>query len=120
MAARSSLGTTLQHTVVDRTHLVGMVALVGVRTSIVEREFATNEQRALMVGSGKWSTESGTRFAIVHIGIGKKDRCLGTEALTHMHAFAHERTIHLGTIGHCCTFGNYRTFENHVWTDERW
>ena len=42
--ARGSLSTTLQSTIVQRTHLIGVVREVGVRACVIERELTTNQQ----------------------------------------------------------------------------
>ena len=66
------LASPFQCAVVHRTYLIGMIAEVGGRACIVEREGDTYEQCGFVVAHGEWAAEGGTCFAVVQVGIGKE------------------------------------------------
>ena len=49
VTATGCFGATLQYTPMHRTHLIGVIGEVRAGASIVKREHATDEQRALVV-----------------------------------------------------------------------
>ena len=58
-----------------------MVAEVGRRPGIVERERGTDEQRTLVVTHRERAAESRTGLAVGHIAVGKKDAASRREAV---------------------------------------
>ena len=99
VGTRGCLGTTLQGAVMQRTHLISVVGEIGVRTGIVERELATNEQARFVVRSGERSAESSAGLAIGHEGVGEEDTGLSGESVGNLTSLAHKAVLHLHRIG---------------------
>ena len=93
------LRTALQGSVVQRSHLVGMVREVGVRTGIVERELTTDEQARLVVAGRERSAESGAGLAMGHVAIGKEYRGFCRETVGNLASLTHETVLHLHAVG---------------------
>ena len=82
--------TALQGTLVHGTHLVGMVAEVGRRSRIVEREHCTDEQRTLVVAHREGAAECSTGFTIGHVAVGKEDAAGSRESILKMAGLAYK------------------------------
>ena len=93
------LRAALQRSVVQGTHLVSVVREVGVRTGIVERELAADEQARLMVRCREGSAEGGTRLAISHVAVGEEHAGLGSKAVGNLTCLANEAVLHLHAVG---------------------
>ena len=90
VGAAGCLATAFERTIVHRPHLVGVVAEIGGRTGVVEREHGADEQRTLMVAHREWSAEGRARLTIGHVTVGKKDAACSREPILEAAGFAHK------------------------------
>ena len=67
VCATGGFCSMLHDAVVYRSHLVGMVAEVGVGACVIEGVHTSDEQCALMVAYGEWSAEGGAGFSVSQI-----------------------------------------------------
>ena len=85
--------------------LVHVVALVGTRTGIHEREHARNEQRRLVVRHGERTGKDGTRLTVLALAIaeeqGVRSRIVVPQlaGLPHKAARQHSTVVHMRTAG---------------------
>ena len=120
ISARSCLCATLQSTVVQGTHLIGMVGEVGVRACVIERELTTDQQRALMVRGTEGSAEGGTGLTIRHKRVGEEQAGLSRKTVCHLTGLTHETVLHLHRVVDRATVTDDRVLTDHTRTNEYW
>ena len=69
VAARSGFASPFQHTVVPGAELVGVVALVGARTGVHEREHAAYQQRGLVVRHRIGAGQDGACLTLLRLAV---------------------------------------------------
>ena len=72
-----------------------MVAEVGRRTRIIEREHGADEQRTLVVAHRERAAESGAGLAVRHIAVGKEDAAGSRETVLQLARLADEAVTQL-------------------------
>ena len=95
---RCRLRTTLKGAVMQRSHLIGMVREIRIRTCVIERELTTDEQRTLMVTGTERSAEGGTSLTIGHKRVGEEERSLCRETICNLTGLTHKAILHLHRV----------------------
>ena len=87
-------------------HLIGMVAEVGGRAGIVEREHAANEERTLVMAHAEGTAESSAGLTVGHVAVGEAHAAGGGESVGEFAGLAHKAiddfhaARNLGTAAH--------------------
>ena len=89
VAARACLAAPFQYPVVAGAELVGVVALVGGRPGVHEREHAADEQRRLVVGHGVGAGENGAGLAVFGLAVAGEVGVRGGEAMAGRSGLSH-------------------------------
>ena len=118
IGAAGGLAAALEGAVVHGAHLVGMVAEVGGRSRIIEREHGTDEQRTLVVTYRERAAEGGTRFAIGHVAVGKKDAAGCRETVFELAELSHEAVGQLDAAVQPGTSADDGVLANHARADD--
>ena len=84
----------------DRTKLIHVVALVGTRTGVHEREHPRNEQRTLVVRHGEGTGKDGTSLAILTLAITEEQGIRSRIIMPQLAGLPHEAARQHGTIVH--------------------
>ena len=95
-----SLSTALQCTLMDGTKLIHVVALVGTRTGVHEREHTRNEQRTLVVRHGERTGKDGTCFAVLSLAVTEEQGIRSRIIMSQLAGLPHEAARQHGTIVH--------------------
>ena len=93
-------GTTFQCTLMDRTKLIHVIALVGTRTGVHEREHPRNEQRTLVVRHGEGTGKYGTCFAVLSLTVTEEQGIRSRIIMPQLAGLPHEAARQHGTIVH--------------------
>ena len=80
-----------------------MVAEVGGRTCVVEREHAANEQRTLVVTHAEGTTEGCAGLAVGHVAVSKEHAAGGGEAVGEFASLAHKAVDNFHAAGNLRT-----------------
>ena len=114
VAVAAELAATVHHSVMYRTALVHVIALVRAAAGVEHAQARSDKQCGFVVRYTERTSKQRRRLAVHHLTVGEKHRIGCRKLLAHLTAVAHETSGQLRSVGHLRAFSYYEVTGYHA------